>query len=154
MKKKLLTPALFLFAFGLGFGINNIAVSENVPQKIAYVDVAKLMSSSKILKTAENTRASQTKDMLKWYDTASADIQKQSTPEAKKAAIKKYEEQLTQKKKSIKEAYTKKVNEVDGQLSNAINQKSKELGYDIVLRSDVVLYGGEDITSKIVPLVK
>ena len=154
MKKNLLTLVLCSFAFGLGFGINNIAMSENTPQKIAYVDVAKLLSSSKVLKAAEDAKINQTKEMLKWYDNASSDIQKQSTPESKQAAIKKYENQLTQKKKTIKEAYVKKVNEVDNQLSNIIDQKSKELGYDIVLRSDAVLYGGEDITSKVIPLVK
>ena len=89
------------FAFGLGFGINNIAMSENPAQKVAYVNVAKLLSSSKALKAAEDTKTKQTKEMLKWYDTASADIQKQSTPELKQQAIKKYEAQLTQKKKTI-----------------------------------------------------
>ena len=64
--------------------------------------------------------------MLKWYDTASADIQKQATPQSKEAAIKKYEAQLTQKKNSIKDAYAKKVSEVDNQLSSVINQKAKE----------------------------
>jgi len=154
MKKNLLTLVLCSFAFGLGFGINNIAVSENTPQKIGYINVGKLLAASKVLKTAETTRANQTKDMLKWYDTASADIQKQATPQSKEAAIKKYEAQLTQKKNSIKDAYAKKVSEVDNQLSSVINQKAKELGYDIVLREDAVLYGGTDITAQVLPLVK
>lgn len=154
MKKNLLTLMMCAFAFGLGFGINNIAMSENPAQKVAYVNVAKLLSSSKALKAAEDTKTKQTKEMLKWYDTASADIQKQSTPELKQQAIKKYEAQLTQKKKSIKDTYAKKVNEVDSQLSGIIAQKAKEMGYDIVFRSDAVLFGGNDITSSVVPLVK
>ena len=154
MKKNLLTLVLCSFAFGLGFGINNVAISENTPQKIGYINVGKLLSASKVLKTAETTRINQTKDMLKWYDTASADIQKQSTPQSKEAAVKKYETQLTQKKNSIKDAYAKKVSEVDNQLSSVINQKAKELGYDVVLRSDAVLYGGTDITAQVLPLVK
>ncbi len=154
MKKNLLTLVLCSFAFGLGFGINNIAVSENTPQKIGYINVGKLLAASKVLKTAETTRANQTKDMLKWHDTASADIQKQATPQSKEAAIKKYEAQLTQKKNSIKDAYAKKVSEVDNQLSSVINQKAKELGYDVVLRGDAVLYGGTDITAQVLPLVK
>ena len=154
MKKNLLTLVLCSFAFGLGFGLNNIAMSDGGAQKIGYVDVAKLLSSSKNLKAAETARENQTKDLLKWYDTAGADIQKQSTDAAKQAAIKKYEAQLTQKKKTIKDAYLKKVSEADNQLMSVITQKSKELGYDIVLRSDAILYGGTDITAQIVPLVK
>ena len=155
MKKNLLTLALCFFAFGLGFGFNNVAFSDGgAGFKVGYVNVSKLLESSKALKAAEEQKAKATNDMLKWYDTASADIQKQTTPEAKKNLIKKYEGQLTQKKKSIKDAYAKKVLEIDKQMDSAINQKAAAMGYDLVLRKDAVLFGGEDITSQILPLVK
>ena len=92
--------------------------------------------------------------MLAWYDKSSAEIQKQPTKEAKEALIKKYEAQLTAKKKNIRDAYSKQVNQVDTQLNTVITQKSKAMGYDLVLRKDAVLVGGTDITSSIIPLVK
>lgn len=154
MKKNLLTLALCSFAFGLGFGMNNIAFSDVAPSKVAIVNVPKLLEASKTLKAAQETQLKQTKDMLKWYDTASADIQKQTTKAGKDALIKKYEAQLTQKKNTIKDAYSKKVNQVDSQLSSAIATKAKAMGYDLVLRKDSVLFGGTDITAQILPLVK
>jgi outer membrane protein len=154
MKKSLLTLVLCSFAFGLGFGFNNIAFSNVAASKVAYVDVTKLLSSSKALKAAEQTRTKQTQEMLKWYDSASADIQKQKTKEGKAALIKKYEAQLTTKKKTIRDGYIKKVDEVDKQLDVAISTKAKAMGYDIVLRKDAVLFGGTDITAQILPLVK
>lgn len=154
MKKSLLTLMLCAFSFGLGFGLNNIAFSDVVPSKVAYVNVSKLLTASKALKAAEDAKISQTKEMLKWYDTASADIQKQTTKAAKDALVKKYEAQLTQKKKTIKDAYAKKVNAVDAQLDTAITTKAKAMGYDLVLRKDAVLFGGKDITAEILPLVK
>lgn len=155
MKKSLLTLVLCAFAFGLGFGLNNIAFSSaTAGLKVAYVDVSKLLASSQTLKTAEQTRAKQTQEMLKWYDSASADIQKQKTKEGKAALIKKYEAQLTQKKKTIKDGYIKKVTEVDKQLDTAITAKAKAMGYDLVLRKDSVLFGGVDMTSQILPSVK
>ncbi len=154
MKKTLVTLALCSFAFGLGFGVNNLAYSDNAPVKIATVNVGQLLASSKTLKAAEDAKAKSTKDMLTWYNTASADINKQATKQAKEAAVKKYEAQLTQKKKTIKDAYAKKVNEVDKQLDIAITTKAKALGYTIVLRKDVVLYGADDITAQILPSVK
>ncbi len=154
MKKALLTMGLCAFAFGLGMGVNNIAFSDAAMPKIACVNVGQLLAASKTLKAAEDAKAKSTKDMLKWYNTASADIQKQKTKESKAAAIKKYEAQLTQKKKAIKDAYAKKVNAVDKQLDSVITQKAKGLGYTIVFRKDAVLYGGTDITSQILPLVK
>jgi len=154
MKKNLLTLALCSFAFGLGFGMNNIAFSDVTPSKVAIVNVPKLLEASKTLKAAQDAQLKQTKDMLKWYDTASADIQKQSTKAGKDALIKKYEDQLTKKKNSIKDAYSKKVSQVDDQLSTAISTKAKAMGYDLVLRKDSVLFGGTDITAQILPLVK
>ena len=128
MKKNLLTLALCFFAFGLGFGFNSIAFSDgdsaNTNIKIGYVNVDKLLAASKALKSAEEQRMKSTTEMLKWYDTASADIQKQTTPEARKNLVKKYEDQLTKKKNTIKDTYAKKVAEIDNQFSEAINQKA------------------------------
>lgn len=154
MKKSLTTLALCSFAFGLGFGFNQIAFSDAAAPKVAYVNVGKLLAASKTIKAAQDTQAKQTQEMLKWYNTASADIQKQQTPAGREALIKKYEAQLTTKKKSIKDAYTKKVTEVDNQLDSAITQKAKALGYDLVFRKESLLVGGVDITDQILPLVK
>lgn len=155
MKKNLVTLLLCAFAFGLGFGMNNVAISNNVATtKVAYVNVAKLLSASKALKAAENEKAKQTQEMLKWYETASADIQQQKSESGRQSLIKKYEAQLTQKKNTIKGNYAKKINEIDAQLETVIAQKAKAMGYDLVFRSDSVIYGGKDITSSILPSVK
>ncbi len=154
MKKNLVTLLLCTAMFGIGFGINSTAFSDIKTSKVAYVDVSKLLAASKTIKSAEETRAKQTKDMLAWYNTASADIKKQSTKAGKEALIKKYEAQLTQKKKTIKDTYAKKINEVDKQLDKLITDKAKGLGYDLVFRKDALLYGGTDITDQILPSVK
>lgn len=154
MKKNVVTLVLCAFAFGVGFGLNNVAFSSAAAPKIAYINVSKLLQTSKVLKAAEDQRTRDTKEMLKWYDNASAEIQKQTSASAKQNMVKKYEADLTKKKKAIKDAYSKKVVEVDKQLDTVISQKAKSLGYTLVLRKDSVLFGGDDITNQIVPLVK
>ena len=77
-----------------------------------------------------------------------------SAKEGKEALIKKYEAQLTQKKKSIKDSYAKKVTEVDKNLDDLISAKAKAMGYDLVFRKDSLLFGGTDITAQILPSVK
>lgn len=154
MKKSLTTLALCSFAFGLGLGVNNIAFSDGTAPKIAYVNVGQLLAASKTIQAAQSAKTKQTEEMLKWYDTASADIQKQQTQAGKEALIKKYEAQLTTKKKTIKDAYAKKVNEADKQIDAAITDKSKALGYTYVFRKEALLVGGDDITAQILPLVK
>ena len=154
MKKTLLTLILCSFSFGLGLGLNNVALSDFGSLKVAYVDTNKLLASSKNIKAANDLREKQTKEMLAWYDTASADIQKQQTQQARTALINKYEAQLTQKKKTIKDAYSKKLKDADAQIDLVMTQKAKELGYDLVFRKDALLFGGTDITNHVVPLVK
>ena len=56
MKKSLLTLLLCSFAFGLGLGINNFAISDIKTSKVATVNVGKLLAASKTYKTAESTR--------------------------------------------------------------------------------------------------
>lgn len=154
MKKNLVTLVLCSFAFGLGLGINNIALSDFGSLKVAYVDTNKLLTSSKNIKAANETREKQTKEMLAWYDTASADIQKQQSQQARQTLINKYEAQLTQKKNAIKDAYSKKLKDADSQIDLVMTQKAKELGYDLVFRKDALLFGGTDITNHVAPLVK
>lgn len=155
MKKVLTTMALCSFAFGLGLGLNNVAFSDGAaPVKIAYVNVGKVLAASKTIKSAEDARVKETKDMLKWYDSIQAEIHKQTTQQAKDALIKKHEPQLTAKKKAIKASYAKKITQADSQIDAVITQKAKELGYNIVLKKDAVLFGGTDITSHVLPLVK
>lgn len=154
MKKTLSTIFVFAFAFGLGLGINNLAFSSMGTLKVAYVNVPKLLAASKTLKAAQDAQVKQTQDMLKWYNTASADIAKQQTTAGKEALVKKYEAQLTTKKTAIKDAYAKQVTAVDNQLNTAITTKAKAMGYDLVFRKDSLLFGGVDITSQILPLVK
>ena len=154
MKRNILTIALCILAFSLGIGINNFAFSDINTAKVAYVDVNKLVAASKTIKSAQATREKDTAQMLQWYDKASAEIQKQETGEKRKELIKKYEAQLTQKKKSIKQAYANVLNKADKQMEEAISKKASELGYSLVFRRDALIVGGDDITSQVLPLVK
>ncbi len=154
MNKILNTLALCVFAFGLGFGVKSFAFSNIDVSKIAYIDVNKLVLASKTVKQAQETRDRQTKEMLNWYDSASNEIEKQQTKEAKQSLIAKYENQLTQKKNLIQNEYSNNIEKANNQISSVIDKKAKELGYLLILRKDSILFGGEDITSSILPLVK
>jgi len=154
MKKNILTPILCIIAFGIGVSVNNAAMSDISNSKIAYVDINKLVSASKVISQAQTLREKQTHEMLKWYDSANIDIQKQTTKENKEALIKKYETQLSQKKKTIKDNYSKDIKKADVQMQEVISKKAKDLGYTFVFRKDALLVGGDDITSEVLPLVK
>ena len=92
--------------------------------------------------------------MLKWYDSIDSQIKAKTKEEEKIALIKKYEPELKKKKDAIRKDYAAKIKAIDTQVSSAINQKAKDMGYTIVLKGDSVLFGGDDITSSVLPLVK
>jgi len=157
MKKSLSTLVLCSFAFGLGFGLNNVTFGNAVPApaiKIGHVNTSKLLASSKAIKSAEDTKTKKTQEMLKWYDSINAQINAKKTPEEKKAMVKKYEPELKKKKEAIRKEYADKLKAADAQISGAIEKKAKDMGYTLVLKGDTVLFGGDDITSSVLPLVK
>ena len=53
----------------------------------------------------------------------------------------------------IQNEFSKGVEKADNQIRGVINQKAQELGYSLILKKDSVLYGAEDITSSILPLI-
>ena len=156
MKKILSTFTLVIcaFAFGLGVGVSSVAVAELGGLKVAYVDTQKLLSSSKAIKQAESAKEKQTQEILKWYNVAGEEIRQQNDPNVRDALVKKYEAQLVQKRKAVKDAYTSKITQADNQMDAVITQKAKELGYDFVFKKESLLFGGTDITAHVLPLVK
>ncbi|MBR1617999.1 hypothetical protein IJ670_07600 [bacterium] len=125
----MLTLVCCAFAFGLGLGVNNVAFSD-VKARVATVDVNKMLSASKAVKAAQDLREKDTKELLKWYDSAAHEISLKQDPAQKQALIKKYESQLTARKTAIKDAYAKKLNTADDHMKAAIAIKAKELGYE------------------------
>ena len=71
-----------------------------------------------------------------------------------KTAIKKFEKEVTDIKKSNDKKYAKKLAEIDKSISKTIQEESQKAGYDLVLSKGIVLYGGTDITSEITKAVK
>lgn len=152
-----LTSMIAFFAFVLGLGINNIAMSDGINTdgiKIAVVDVNKVVTSSSQVKDLKNQQEAKKAELVKWLDTVKADISKQSTEENKVKLAKKYDEQLVKKQEANRNEYTKKLAEIDKNISQIINQTAKAQGYDIVFAKSAVLYGGEDITGTIAKAVK
>lgn len=143
------------FAFGLGIGMNNFAMSD-VPStfKVAVVDVPKVVVTSSQVKALKAEQAKKADALQKWIATAQADVKKQSTDEGKKKLIKKYDDELRKKQRANSDEYVKKLTEIDKNIGVVINQKAKEQGYNLVLAKGLVLYGGDDITDTIAKTVK
>lgn len=135
------------------FGIVNFAVAADV-EKIAVVDVQKVVNESKQVKALRAEQQKKAKEIVAWIKTAREDVQKQSTDENKEKLAKKYDELFLKKQEVLKSEYTKKLAEIDKSISGTIEQYAKSKGYTIVVSKSIVLYGGDDITAEISKIVK
>lgn len=122
--------------------------------KIAVVDLQKVVSSSKQVKVLKDEQYKKVTDLEKWLEVAQADIKKQSSEENKQKLIKKYDAELAKKREANTQEYNKKLSEIDASVSQTITNYAKSKGYDMVIAKSNVLFGGIDITNEIMKIVK
>lgn len=151
---KFMTVGIFAFALGLGF--NNFAMSDSVPAnyKVAVVDMSNVVSSSKQVMALKKEQQAKLREIQKWLVTAKADIDKQSTKEGKAKLADKYEAEFKKKQEAIMKNYGEKLKAIDNNITELIAKEAKAKNYNMVLTKGAVLYGGEDITNSIVQMVK
>lgn len=154
MKKQIKILTLVAFAFGIGFGSANIAMSGANAPTVAVVNVDKLLNSSAQVSALKKEQQRKASELKGWLKNAQADVDKQSTPQAKQAMRAKYERELASKREANNKAFSSKLASIDKSVTNTISQYAKSKGYPIVIAKSVVIYGGTDITGEVAKLVK
>jgi len=146
---------LTVVAFMLGLCVNNFAMS-GVPAnyKVAVVDVAKVVSSSKQVATLKKEQHSKMEQIKKVYETAQNQALKEKDTKKRNEIMKNAENTVVKMKTENDKVYAKKLADIDKSISTTIQAQAKKSGYDLVLAKGVVLYGGTDITTEVQKLVK
>lgn len=146
---------LTVIAFMLGLCANNFAMS-GVPAnyKVAVVDVAKVVSSSKQVATLKKEQYSKMEQIKKVYETAQNQALKEKDTKKRNEIMKNAENTVVKMKTENDKVYAKKLADIDKSISTTIQAQAKKSGYDLVLAKGVVLYGGTDITTEVQKLVK
>ena len=122
--------------------------------KIAVVDMAQLINKSsqiQALNKEENTRKT---EIINIINKANTEIQNQNNDSKKKEIATKYEKQINAKRDAMAKNRKAKLEAINKNISDTIAQQAKMLGYDLVVVKGVVLYGGDDITDKILKNLK
>ncbi len=155
MKNSIKFLTVALVAFGIGFSINNYAMSD-VPAnfKVAVVDVQKVVSSSAQVKALKDEQKKKGQELAKFIETAKANINKETDAKKKKALEEKYNKEFQTKRTAIAKNYETKLLAIDKSISTTIDNNAKANGYNLVLAKGVVLSGGTDITDEISKAVK
>ncbi len=121
---------------------------------VAVVDVPQVVTSSAQVQALKKEQQAKAEELVKFIENARKDVASITDSSKKKAAEEKYSKELQAKKEKIESEYASKLKAIDASISKQIETQAKAQGYDVVLSKGVVLYGGKDITSEIVKVVK
>lgn len=152
-KVKILTVTAF--AFVLGLSINNFASSSVPPSyKVAVVDVQKVVNSSSQVNKLKAEQKDKIEKLSKFVADARKELAAEKDSAKQKALEQKYNKELDSRKTTIDSEYSKKLMEIDKNITQIIKKQATTDNYNLVLTKSVVLVGGTDITDKIAKLVK
>lgn len=151
MNKTLGLLAVSLLAAGC-LSFNSAVLAKDFT--VAVVDVPQVVTSSAQVQALKKEQQAKAEELVKFIENARKDVASITDSSKKKAAEEKYSKELQTKKEKIELEYASKLKAIDASISKQIETQAKAQGYDIVLSKGVVLYGGKDITSEIVKVVK
>ena len=154
MKKNCIQIGLLcLVVFLLGQNLHTPVISQPII-KVAVVDIEAVMKNSKSVAQLQKAQQAKLNELQKFINNANAQIDKTSDTNKKKELQKKYTDELNSKKATIKKEYLTQLTNINKQISTTINNTAKTEGYSLVLTSQIVLFGGDDITDKILKVIK
>ncbi len=148
MKKVLTLTALFAILS------MSTAFAAPQPQKIAVVDIQKVVAASSQVKSLKSTQEARNKELANFIKKAQADVNKQTDAKKKKSLAESYEKQLASKREAYAKDYAAKLKAADANITAQISKKATELGYTMVLPKSGVICGGDDITATILKVIK
>ena len=151
MNKTLGLLAVSLLAAGC-LSFNSAVMAKDF--SVAVVDVPQVVTSSAQVQALKKEQQAKAEELVKFIENARKDVASITDSSKKKAAEEKYSKELQTKKEKIELEYASKLKAIDASISKQIETQAKAQGYDVVLSKGVVLYGGKDITSEIVKVVK
>ena len=123
-------------------------------QKIAVVDIQKIVAASSQVKALKASQEAKNKELTAFIKKAQEDVDKQTDTAKKKSLAQSYEKQLVSKREANLKDYTAKLKAADASITAQIGKKATELGYTMVIPKSSVVFGGDDITDTILKVIK
>lgn len=134
--------------------LSSVAFAESEPQKIAVVDIQKVVSASAQVKALKASQEAKNKELAAFIKKAQEDVNKQTDVNKKKSLAESYEKQLKTKREANIKDYTTKLKAADANITAQIGKKATELGYTMVIPKSTVIWGGDDITETVLKGIK
>ena len=136
------------------FLAGNTVLAVPKPQKIAVVDLQKVVAKSSQVQSLKKLQEKRNSELAAFIKKAQSDINKQTDTNKKKSLAENYEKQIQAKREANIKEYTTKLKAADDNITGIISKKSKEMGYTMVVPKSSVICGGDDITATIMQSIK
>ena len=124
------------------------------PLKVAIVDVQWVVNHVPAVQALRQEHQNKSVALKQWVDSVNAEIAKQSNDDSKKELVQKYQLEFSQKQQSLNQEHMQKVQSIDADITKLVSDVAAKEGYNYVFAKGTVLFGGTDITQKIVDQIK
>ena len=129
-------------------------MSDKTYNKIAVVDVNKVVGQSKRVQDLKTEQETKVRELNMWLAGIKVDVESRKSEEEKQTLVAEYNKQFAQRQKEIRDNYTQKLKDIENEITELISKAAQEKGYDMVLSKYIVLFGGDDITEEIMATVQ
>lgn len=129
-------------------------MSDKTYNKIAVVDVNKVVGQSKRVQDLKTEQETKVRELNMWLAGIKVDVESRKSEEEKQILVAEYNKQFAQRQNEIRDNYTQKLKDIENEITELISKAAQEKGYDMVLSKYVVLFGGDDITEEIMATVQ
>lgn len=146
----LVTCVLF---FCVGYNLNDTAIS--FPKyKVAVVDIPELLSHSSQIQDLKRAQDKELEELNTLISKAQNEILNETdkTKILQKEAS--YREQIETKKVEMDKKYNEKLEKINNNIKTIISSEAQKAHYNLVLPTNMVISGGEDITANVVKKIK
>ncbi len=150
MKKSLLFSVL---ALALTIGVQNVSFGAEA-QKFAVVDVKKVVNSSKSVKDLKADREKQKETVANFVKDSNAKLAAETDEKKKEELKKKLNNDLKYMTNTFDKRYQDGLKKINDDISADISKVAKEKNYELILTTESVLFGGDNITNEIIKAVK
>jgi len=150
---------LVVAAVMLAMTANNIALSKSVSEaspkfSVAVVDIQKVVENSPQINDLKVDRKAKLDSLIDFIQKAKASLDKETDEAKKKSMEAGFNKELNAKKEAIDKDYSKKLSDIDKNITGLIKSKAEASKFDLVLTKNSVVEGGTDITSEILKSLK
>lgn len=145
---------LSVLAIAVAIGSQNLSMAANVAQKYAVVDVKKVVNSSASVKKLKDERKDQKEKVINFIKDSNTKVAAEKDAKKQEELKKKLNNELKYMTSTYDKKYQEGLKQINDNISADIAKVAKDKQYELILTTDAVLFGGENITNQIVKEVK